>query len=146
MTRTIMCTLALAATAAAADPIALGTPRTQTVPPVSLSTSEGHPALPAAWKWSAMALSVGTALDVSSSWGHYEANRIVPTADGRFGWQGAAVKVGFAAGTIALQRYVLRRHPQSGIAKVFTAINFGVGTQLGVIGARNFVCCGEVRP
>ena len=53
----------------------------------------------------------GIATDVATSWGCVEANPLLRSADGRFGGQGLAIKVGVTGGMIAMAHWLHRKHP-----------------------------------
>lgn len=91
------------------------------------------------WGLSAASMATGVALDIASSWGHQEANPLVRSGDGTLRWKGAAMGVGFAAGTLAIQYVVLRRlRPGHPVRRVFTVLNFGVGTFRSGVAMRNW--------
>ena len=61
------------------------------------------------WLGSIFALVAATSMDAASSWGKYETNPILASANGRFGAKGVSIKAGVAAGTI-VSEILLRKH------------------------------------
>ena len=56
------------------------------------------------WKASIVALAGASAADYATSWGHWEGNRLLRGADGRFSpIKGAAWKIGPTVGMVVLQ-------------------------------------------
>lgn len=86
---------------------------------------------------SAAALIGANAADLASSWGRPELNPLLtPGATrGRFGWQSAAIKLGLAGGTLAFQRYILRRRPE--LHRSFAVTNFIAAGAMSAVAVRN---------
>jgi hypothetical protein len=59
------------------------------------------------------ALLAGQSLDCASSWGKYELNPMLRSADGRFGGRGLSFKLGIAAGSLLAERLIVRRYPKA---------------------------------
>lgn len=74
-------------------------------------------------------------LDVASSWGGVEANPVLGRGQ-RYGWRATAIKAGIAFGGLAIQRYVLRKHPQH--RRVATIVNFGMAGATSAVAIRNW--------
>jgi len=75
------------------------------------------------WKASVVAVGISQAMDIASSYQRpgFEANPLFgDTVTGR----DVAIKVAGVAGIILLQRYVIRRHPDTKAARLFSVINF----------------------
>lgn len=89
-----------------------------------------------AYKWSAATLTLGTSLDVASSYGAYETNPLWRSANGRFEARGTALRFAFVGSGLLVQRFILRRHPSA--SKSLAVVNFISGATLGGIAARNF--------
>jgi len=90
----------------------------------------------ARWYKSLAALGAAHTADIASSWGHYEANPLLTSADGKFGAKGTAIKAG-AMGGVALAEYLLaKKYPQ--ITKYFKYLNYGQAVPLAVVAGRNF--------
>jgi hypothetical protein len=74
-------------------------------------------------------------MDVASSWGGIEANPRL-FAGQRFGWKATTLKLGVSLGGLAIQRYVLRKHPQH--RKVATFVNFATAGATAGVAVRNW--------
>ncbi len=61
------------------------------------------------WVGSILAVTAATSMDAASSWGKYETNPVLASANGRFGAKGVSIKAGVAAGTI-VSEILLRKH------------------------------------
>ena len=94
------------------------------------------------WKWSLVAMTGAHVADVASSWPSrpgYEANRLVRGKDGEMIVGRAIVlKTGYVVATTLIQRWVVRRWPQSKATKVFTTVNFSVAVGTGTVAVRNW--------
>lgn len=97
--------------------------------------------LPSPWKWSAASWSAATVLDITStemSQG-IEANPLIPTRSNGKPHAGVYVgKIAFTSGMIALQYIIIKRHPRSRAAKVFSVVNFGAAAGTTAVAARNW--------
>ena len=51
-----------------------------------------------------------------------ELNPMLANSEGRFGAKAAGIKIGSSAGILALEYFVIRRHP--GAARVFSKLNW----------------------
>lgn len=65
----------------------------------------------AMYRWSVGALIGANIADAASSWGKREGNPALRNGDGRFGWNGVAIKAGITGSVLLTQRYILRKHP-----------------------------------
>jgi hypothetical protein len=69
-------------------------------------------------------------MDAASSFGHREANPLLRGSQGRYGWQGVAIKAGVMAGVLLAERFVLRRarghSSEHRLRSAFTAINLSM--------------------
>lgn len=74
------------------------------------------------WKASIAALAASTVFDAQSSWGRPEANPLLRGNNGRFGWQGIALKAAVAGGVLGAQHVLLRKNPNA--EKYGTMTNF----------------------
>ena len=87
--------------------------------------------------WSSVAtLTAAHVADMHSSWGKYEANPLLRSADGRFGMKGVAVKSSIAAGNLTVQTLLLRKWPKARKAAAIT--NFVVAGVVIGIAVRNY--------
>jgi hypothetical protein len=102
--------------------IILGTLNAQSVSTNLVETRHTTSRATKVWLVSALALLAATSVDASSSWGKYETNPLLASADGRFGARGVSIKFGLAAATIVPQ--ILMRKNR-GVTRVFTIANFG---------------------
>jgi len=86
------------------------------------------------WRVSVGTLSVGTGLDIASSWGHREANPLLRGADGCFRSQGAIIKIGTIGGILAGEHWLSRRYSgDHRLRKVLAITNFvATGVTTGV--------------
>lgn len=60
------------------------------------------------WKWSTAALIAGTALDAASSMNRPEANPLLRSSNGQFGYRALLLKTALASGTIAFELHFAR--------------------------------------
>jgi len=90
------------------------------------------------WRWSAYAFAGSQAFDVATSWGQPESNPRLRGLNGRCcSSTGLVVKTAVAGMIILAQRHIIRKHPHSRAAKIFTGMNFGLAGTGAVIGIRN---------
>ena len=89
-----------------------------------------------AWKISLAPVVAGQALDVGSSYGMRELNPMLAGPDGRFGAQGAGIKLGATAGLLGAEYLIVRKYPRS--ARVFSKINWSVSIVTTGFAAHNF--------
>ena len=74
-------------------------------------------------------------LDIGSSWGGIEANPVLGRGQ-RYGWKATTLKLGVSLGGLAVQHYVLRRHPRH--RKVATFVNFATAGATTGVAIRNW--------
>jgi hypothetical protein len=60
------------------------------------------------WKWSVVALIAGTSLDAATSMNMPEANPLLRSANGQFGYRALLLKAALASGTIAFEIHSTR--------------------------------------
>ncbi|HMD71708.1 MAG TPA: hypothetical protein VKF41_10220 [Bryobacteraceae bacterium] len=90
------------------------------------------------WKASMAALMAANAADAVSSWGKPELNPALSGSAGRFGKEGALLKLGLAGGVVTVEFLVLRRRRSRSLAKALAWINFGDAAVTGAVAGRNF--------
>ena len=76
-------------------------------------------------------------MDAGSSWGKRELNPNLSGNDGRFGWQGVALKAGIVGAVLVLESLVLRRQPSRKLYRTLTLVNFGGASVTGATAIRN---------
>lgn len=86
------------------------------------------------WRVSQVLLAGAETADIASSWGKNEANPLVRSGR-RFSYGSLAIKLGALSGGLAVQHYIVRRHPEQ--ARVFASSNLAVAAMLGVVAERN---------
>lgn len=86
------------------------------------------------WKWSVVALIAGTSVDAASSMNRPEANPLLRSANGQFGYRALLLKAALASGTIAFEIHSTRgAHGY----KRFAILNFVQAGAFGGIALRN---------
>ncbi len=76
-------------------------------------------------------------MDAGSSWGKRELNPGLSGSNGRFGGQGAVLKLGMVGGAMALEWLVLRRQPSAKLRRGLAWVNFGSAGVTGAMAIRN---------
>ena len=108
---------------------------------VGVITDRGPAVLPPVWKWSVVAMGAAQAADIVStemSRG-VEANPLIPTrANGKPQYGFYAVKAGFAVGFTLIQRRIMKRHPDSKTARIFSGVNFGIASMTTAVSINNW--------
>ena len=94
------------------------------------------------WRASVTALAVANAVDMHSSWGRHELNSTLSGPSGRFGRDGALVKLGFQGGLIGFEYLITRGHPSRRLYRSLSVINFGVSATMGGVAAHNYTVPG----
>src|SRR5690349_14781730 len=89
------------------------------------------------WMWSLIALAAGNFADAQSSWGAPEANRLLASPQGRFGWRGVGIKVGLQAPLVGFQLWQAHKHPSDRMYKAYSITNFAVGAGFGAAAIHN---------
>jgi hypothetical protein len=90
------------------------------------------------WRASVTSVSIANALDVHSSWGKHELNSTLAGPNGRFGKQGALLKIGFQGGLLGLEYLITRGHPSGKLYRALSFINFGAAAAIGGVAAHNY--------
>ena len=65
------------------------------------------------WKASLAMLAASSIVDAHSSWGRSEANPLLRGSNGRFGWQGVAIKAAIFGGVVGAQYFLLKKNPSA---------------------------------
>lgn len=84
------------------------------------------------WRASVVALATANVADAGSSWGKYELNSNLSGNNGRFGRDGALLKVAIVGGMVAVQAVILRHRPS---AKLYRGLALLNGVSASVTGA-----------
>lgn len=90
------------------------------------------------WRASLVALAAANVMDVHSSWGKHELNPNLSGSNGRFGGQGAVLKLGIVGGMFVLESLVLRHHPSAKLHRFLAVVNFGGASVTGATAIRNY--------
>ena len=88
------------------------------------------------WKLSLAPVIASQALDVASSYGMRELNPMLAGPDGRFGAQGAGIKLGATAAFLGIEYLIVRKHPRA--ARIFSKVNWSVSIVTTGFAAHNF--------
>jgi hypothetical protein len=88
------------------------------------------------WKISLAPVVASQVLDVASSYGMRELNPMLAGPDGRFGAQGAGIKLGSTAAILSIEYLIARRHPHA--ASILSKINWSVSIATTGFAAHNF--------
>ena len=90
------------------------------------------------WKASLVSLATANALDVHSSWGKRELNSTLANPSGRFGAQGALIKLGLQGGLFGAEYLITRGHPSRRVYRALSVINFGAAATFSATAIRNY--------
>jgi hypothetical protein len=90
------------------------------------------------WRASLVTLAAANALDVHSSWGKHELNGTLAGSDGRFGGQGALLKLGVVGGFVGIEYLLTRRHPNGKLYRALSFINFGAAAVTSGVAVHNY--------
>jgi len=90
------------------------------------------------WKASLFSLAAANALDIHSSWGKHELNAPLADRSGRFGAQGALIKLGLQGGLFGAEYLITRGHPTHRVYRVLTIVNFGAAATFGATAIHNY--------
>ena len=90
------------------------------------------------WKVSMLSLATANALDMHSSWGKHELNPALSGGSGKFGMQGALIKLGLQGGLMGLEYLLTRGHPSGKMYRALSVVNFGASAGIGAIAVRNY--------
>lgn len=107
--------------------------------PASIARVEERPAnhrVSRLWMASSIALIAATSADMASSWGRYEANPMLRSADGRFGARGVSIKLAITGAMIVPQMFIMRQSP--GAQRLFTIANFAQAGLYTSVAIRNY--------
>ena len=89
------------------------------------------------WRTSVAVVAAANAADAGSSWGKRELNPTLSGNGGRFGGQGAALKLGIVGGLVILESLVLRRQPSTRLYRRLSLVNFASASVTGATAIRN---------
>ena len=92
----------------------------------------------ALWKASIACLVVANATDVRSSWGKHELNPTLSSPEGKFGGQGALIKLGLQGGLMGVEYFLTRGRPSRKLYRALSVINFGAAGATGAIAVHNY--------
>ena len=95
------------------------------------------------WRASVAALAVANAMDARTSWGKYELNPNLSGKNGKFGREGALIKLGIVGGIFVVESVVLRRKASKRFYRGLAWVNFGSASVTGATAIRNL---GVPRP
>jgi hypothetical protein len=90
------------------------------------------------WRVSLLSLSAANAFDMHSSWGKHELNPMLGGPTGKFGTQGALMKLGLQGGLMGVEYLLTRGHPSRKMYRVLSVVNFGASAGIGAVAARNY--------
>jgi hypothetical protein len=77
-------------------------------------------------------------LDISSSWGKHELNPALANPSGRFGAQGALIKLGLQGSLFGVEYLITRGHPTRKVYRALSVVNFGAAATVGSVAVRNY--------
>src|SRR6266545_1912132 len=89
------------------------------------------------WRTSVAVLVAANVMDARSSWGKYELNPSLSGNNGRFGRQGALLKLGIVGGTFVLESWLLRHQHSARFYRRVALVNFGSAAVTGATAFRN---------
>ena len=95
------------------------------------------------WRASVAALAVANAMDARTSWGKYELNPNLSGKNGKFGREGALIKLGIVSGMFVVESVVLRHKASKRFYRGLALVNFGSASVTGATAIRNL---GVPRP
>ena len=78
------------------------------------------------WKWSVVAIAASTAFDAATSMHQSEANPILRSGNGQFGYRGLLLKSAVASGTFAFEIHFTRRNRMYKPLAIFNFVQAGV--------------------
>ena len=90
------------------------------------------------WKVSLASLAVANAMDLQSSWGKHELNPTLSSPAGKFGGQGALIKLGLQGGLMGVEYLITRGHPTKKLYRVLSVINFGAAGATAAVASHNY--------
>jgi presenilin-like A22 family membrane protease len=77
-------------------------------------------------------------MDIESSWGKHELNATLSNGSGRFGVQGALIKLGLQGGLIGIEFLIMRHHPNGKLYRALGLINFGAAAGITAVAVHNY--------
>ena len=89
------------------------------------------------WRVSLVALAAANVMDADSSWGKHELNPNLSGNNGRFGRDGALLKLGIVGGMFVVESLILRHRPSAKAYRGLALINFGSASVTGGMAIRN---------
>ena len=95
------------------------------------------------WRTSLAALAVANVMDARTSWGKFELNPNLSGQNGKFGREGALIKLGIVSGTFVVEAVVLRHRASKRFYRGLALVNFGSASVTGATAIRNL---GVPRP
>ena len=90
------------------------------------------------WKVSLASLAVANAMDMQSSWGKHELNSTLSSPAGKFGTQGALIKLGVQGGLLGVEYLITRGHPTKRLYRVLSVVNFGAAATTAAVASHNY--------
>jgi hypothetical protein len=90
------------------------------------------------WRVSVVTLAAANVMDAHSSWGKHELNPNLSGNNGRFGRDGALLKLGIVGGMFLVESLVLRNRPSAKFRRGLALMNFGSASVTGAMAIRNF--------
>jgi hypothetical protein len=90
------------------------------------------------WKLSLTTLAAANIMDARSSWGKPERNAALAGPNGRFGRDGALIKLALQGGLFGVEYLVARGHPTRKVYRALSFINFGAAAATGAVAAHNY--------
>ena len=92
----------------------------------------------ALWKASLASIEAAQAMDMHSSWGKHELNSTLSDAGGKFGTQGALIKLALQGSVMSLEYLVTRGHPSKRLYRALSVINFGAAATTAAVASHNY--------
>lgn len=105
--------------------------------PIPVSTVVKTPGL-TMWRTSVAALVAAHSMDIHSSWGKHELNPALSGPGGKFGREGALLKIAFTGGLLGVEYLVTRKYPNAKLHRALSIINFGAAGVVGGVAMRNY--------
>ena len=90
------------------------------------------------WLVSITSLAGANALDIHSSWGKRELNPMLAGPTGRFGREGALIKLGLHGGLLGIEYLITRGRPSGKLYRAFSFLNFGISGSTTAVAMRNY--------
>ncbi len=90
------------------------------------------------WYFSLGALAAANALDASSSWGKWEADGMLASSRGTFGYRAVGMKTGIVAGVMVAQLLLCRKVSKGRFYRIMAGSNFAAAGAITAVAARNY--------